>query len=306
MSNEHRVGWRVGAVCALIVSVSSSAMVTGSCAQAFGPTATDAAIPGDSARPTPDATVVVIDAMPQCTEGSVVSCLATCGSMGMSRCTGGVLSACIPPVETCNGEDDDCDTVPDNGFSVSVMSVSYSSDLAAHHVPCNGTNERFGVNCNAAIHRYCGARACSNTGFGPDEANGDAAAISCATGSPQQATYATLSNYLGACRESNQGGDVCRAAIHRYCAAMGMTTGFGPVESNAGVAYFSCFAQATVTITSYSVLKTFNAACNGVAERMGLSCNAAIHKKCIADGFASGFGPLENNADEVHIACLPN
>jgi cysteine-rich repeat protein len=44
-------------------------------------------------------------------------CSTSCGSTGFQSCVDCAWTAdCAPPFEACNGEDDDCDTVADNGF----------------------------------------------------------------------------------------------------------------------------------------------------------------------------------------------
>ncbi len=52
-----------------------------------------------------------------CCAGSTASCATTCGSTGTLTCTAGCTpgATCTPPAEVCNGVDDDCDTVVDEG-----------------------------------------------------------------------------------------------------------------------------------------------------------------------------------------------
>ncbi|MBW2260788.1 MAG: hypothetical protein JRG91_02360, partial [Deltaproteobacteria bacterium] len=51
-----------------------------------------------------------------CCAGDPGSCTTTCGSTGTTTCTTSCdwTGTCAPPAETCNGSDDDCDTVPDD------------------------------------------------------------------------------------------------------------------------------------------------------------------------------------------------
>jgi hypothetical protein len=45
------------------------------------------------------------------------ACTTSCGSDGTRYCSSAcALGPCVPPAESCNGLDDDCDTVTDNGF----------------------------------------------------------------------------------------------------------------------------------------------------------------------------------------------
>jgi hypothetical protein len=56
----------------------------------------------------------------QCAKGSTVSCTTICGTTGTGTCTDTCTlplpPACTPPDEICNGFDDDCDELIDEGF----------------------------------------------------------------------------------------------------------------------------------------------------------------------------------------------
>ncbi|MBI5488139.1 MAG: hypothetical protein HY905_12470 [Deltaproteobacteria bacterium] len=95
---------------------------TGTCTSACDP-----AVPADCVAPTEtcngaddDCDGAADDGF-ACVQGAIVSCSTGCGSLGEGVCsaacrvpTGG---GCAPPAETCNGLDDDCDTVADDGFA---------------------------------------------------------------------------------------------------------------------------------------------------------------------------------------------
>ncbi|MDI7266707.1 MAG: hypothetical protein QME96_01780 [Myxococcota bacterium] len=55
-----------------------------------------------------------------CVRGATVSCTTTCGTVGSGACTATCTvptgAACTPPSEVCNGRDDDCDGLTDEGF----------------------------------------------------------------------------------------------------------------------------------------------------------------------------------------------
>jgi hypothetical protein len=57
----------------------------------------------------------------QCVAGTLVDCTTTCGSTGSGTCSAACRPPadweCTPPVETCNGEDDDCDGGTDEDFA---------------------------------------------------------------------------------------------------------------------------------------------------------------------------------------------
>ena len=52
------------------------------------------------------------------------------------------------------------------------------SVLTTFHVPCDGSRDRSGPNCNAAIKRYCVSLGYAS-GFGPNENSGDNAVVTC-------------------------------------------------------------------------------------------------------------------------------
>lgn len=52
----------------------------------------------------------------ECCLGTSETCTSTCGTEGVRACLDGCAwSTCVPPPESCNGVDDDCDAVVDNG-----------------------------------------------------------------------------------------------------------------------------------------------------------------------------------------------
>jgi hypothetical protein len=55
---------------------------------------------------------------------------------------------------------------------------------------------------------------------------------------------------------------------------------------------------------AYSALLAYDSGCDGSTERAGARCTAAFHAWCQSEGFASGFGPLENSGDLAVAACL--
>jgi cysteine-rich repeat protein len=73
-----------------------------------------------------------------CIPGATTSCTTICGSTGTGTCTSLCQppsgSACTPPsTETCNGRDDDCDTLRDEGFAC------IQGDLLPCTTPCGTT-----------------------------------------------------------------------------------------------------------------------------------------------------------------------
>jgi len=63
-----------------------------------------------------------------CTPGEDLSCTTSCGTAGTGTCSDRCVPPtgddCAPPEETCNGLDDDCDGVADNGLDYAARAVT--------------------------------------------------------------------------------------------------------------------------------------------------------------------------------------
>ncbi len=210
------------------------------------------------------------------------------------------------PMEVCNGVDDNCNGTVDEGYRAEGIASSYTA-LRAQHAPCDGSGERFGPNCNAAISRFCAARGCSTSGFGPVENFNDAASIVCTKGEVVVTTYTALSGHHPPCDGVGERfGPNCNAAIHRFCAARGAAGGFGPIENSGDTAVVHCVPSTTGTgvMTTYAALSALHAPCDGAGERFGPNCNAAINRFCAGRGFVGGFGPVENDGPNAFVVCV--
>jgi hypothetical protein len=64
-----------------------------------------------------------------------------------------------------------------------------------------------------------------------------------------------------------------------------------------------CVPGATVLDGSYAALSAEDGGCDA-STRWGAACDRAIHAWCVGQGFASGFGPLENSGDLAIVACV--
>jgi hypothetical protein len=103
----------------------------------------------------------------QCRRGLPTDCPTSCGSTGSTVCSAScTIASCPPPSESCNGADDDCDTVTDNGyacrlgapvsctttcgttgsgFCTSTCALPLPADCTPPAETCNGVDD----NCNA-------------------------------------------------------------------------------------------------------------------------------------------------------------
>jgi hypothetical protein len=241
-----------------------------------------------------------------CSAGLGEVCTTSCGSVGTHDCDGSCQwGPCVPAEsERCSGADEDCDGTIDEGFRASGHPSTYSA-LSAHSPGCNGITERFGAFCNTAFHRECRALGCNTSGFGPNENDGDIANGTCVIGDVLEVPYTTLASILGPCDGVTESYSLaCNAAISRYCSMNGYTTGFGPVELSEGNATITCLRNAEPRGTTFTELSSYFGGCDGVAIRFGPHCNAAINRYCAANGFVSGFGPIENDGDIAWVACV--
>ncbi len=300
-----------------------------------------------------------IDAAGECVEGTEVDCTTECGSVGLASCNAGRLGGCRPPAElcdgadqdcdgntdegfecqpgtareactaacgstgtracmttcewepcapptsdACNGADDDCDALVDEGARAQFLFSSYTT-LSGHVASCNGTAERAGLACSSAFHRECRASGCTTSGFGPVENSEDVANGVCVIGDVIDVPYAALSARQGPCDGvTERQGLNCNAAIHRHCAALGYVSGFGPVETTGDGASITCVRSAEVRGTTFTALAGFLGGCDGTTVRFGPHCHAAISRYCASVGFTSGFGPIENDGDMAYVTCV--
>lgn len=240
-------------------------------------------------------------------EGVTRACSTACGA-GVESCVAGAFAACsarAPGAETCSHADEDCDGRVDEGFGAMSFAGSYTA-LRGYHPLCDGAAQRIGLECNMAIHGLCGTAAgtCGTSGFGPVENSGDTAVVGCVSADLRVTTYGDLAAQHAGCNGTTERiGPQCNAAIHRWCAAQGLTTGFGPVQVSGSSVTVACVPGAETVSTTYTAMSGFHGGCTA-SSRIGTDCNAAIHRFCSSRGAASGWGPLENSGDGLAVACV--
>ncbi len=80
----------------------------------------------------------VVDPWEECEWGST-SCMTTCGTIGTTYCESCSWGYCYPPVEVCNGVDDDCDGMTDMLSCMNVVYRFYNPDTGDHMYKVNNT-----------------------------------------------------------------------------------------------------------------------------------------------------------------------
>ncbi len=240
-----------------------------------------------------------------CRAGQTENCATACGSSATRGCTSSCeWEACLPPAETCNGTDDDCDGQSDEGSRASLHNTFFST-LAGLVASCDGTTERLGTACNSAFHRSCRAMGCMTSGFGPVENFEDISNGVCVIGDVLDVPFATLASHHAPCDGViERFGPNCNAAIHRHCASRGYVSGFGPVENDGERATITCVRSAETRLTDFATLNGFVPGCDGTGMRFGPHCYAAINRYCASVGFTSGFGPVENDGTIAWVTCV--
>jgi len=179
--------------------------------------------------------------------------------------------------------------------------------LSGHNSTCNGSSERWGINCNNAIHNFCRAQSCPESGFGPVENVDDNVNVICISGAAQAVTvsYSVLSTHHSGCDGSSQQmGSECNSAIHRYCTSEGYISGFGPVAVSGNDATVTCVSIGEVRSVEFSTLASHHPPCDGTTERIGPNCSAAVNRYCKSLGRTAGFGPVENNQSTAYVTCI--
>ncbi|MBN1774706.1 MAG: hypothetical protein JXB32_25835, partial [Deltaproteobacteria bacterium] len=174
---------------------------TGACtADCSTPAPADCIPPDETCNGLDDDCDTVADDGFECVFDEAVTCTTTCGSTGTGLCTDACEiptgAACVPPTtDICNGADDDCDTVADEGFPCT---------QSAPGIPCTTT-------CGSEGWGYCTADcelpSAADCGPPPEECNGlddDCDTVpdngfACTPGAPVSCVTSCLSAGTGVC-----------------------------------------------------------------------------------------------------------
>jgi hypothetical protein len=212
--------------------------------------------------------------------------------------------------EVLDGQDNDCDGQIDERFWATVVTVPYAV-LAARDSGCSDptavTSNSYA--CQLAARRECQARGYP-VGFRPVEASATEVAFTCITDVQlfPAVAFTELSKHIPDCSPDTAYRIQCFAAIKRYCQANGFKTGLGPfnVDTFASID-LACTNHAEYAELSFADIRTMFPACDvpTSASSSDFACFHAYHRYCRQAGWASAWGPVEQSATVVNIACLP-
>lgn len=246
----------------------------------------------------------------QCCMNQTGSCTTSCGSAGNRTCSASCnWGNCQTPPETCNGVDDNCDTVVDEGFRAEVLTAPFTgaNSLDDFNTTCNGSSQNWGLACNYAIHAWCQAQdpGCLSSGYGPVEITGNNSTVNCVAGATVlTVSFSTLSGIHAGCTSSNPVSDSCYFAIHRHCRNQGYEAGFGPITATSSNLQAGCIDNATVINTTYTTLVGHHPMCDGTTQSWGMDCNAAIKRYCTSQGHTGGYGPVSHMGNDCTVVCI--
>lgn len=85
----------------------------------------------------------------ECVQNEIVGCTTSCGSFGSQLCSAScTLGSCVPPAETCNLQDDDCDADVDEhqlGHVETLQLTGDTVDTSSHQVSAAWNGSEFGI-----------------------------------------------------------------------------------------------------------------------------------------------------------------
>ena len=238
-----------------------------------------------------------VDEGTDCSTGATEACVTDCGSSGSRTCgTECGWGSCMPPPETCNAADDDCDGSVDE---TSACAAGTTRDCTTD---CGSTGSQ---TCTAS----CGWPLCTppaETCNGSDD-DCDGAVDEGNRAITVNFSYASdLQTSHPSCDGSTERmGPGCDAAFDRACRARGCpNAGYGPIENSGDVGFGTCVVGVRHAL-SWATLTASHPGCTSPAASQSRDCNAAIHRWCRDNGERTGFGPTELSASDAGIVCTP-
>ena len=181
-------------------------------------------------------------------------------------------------------------------------------------IVCEGDDPCVGGTCGCPFEGYTGCDREYCADLERDESNCGGCGIACSGGQactgtcacPATRVYDLFGVGLPPCHMDAVGEDRldCNAAGHDYCAAYAcFTSGFAFPTGHAPVVdKVACIADTEQRTTTLTELSIHEPTCT---DALTQACVTAIHRYCISEGFASGYGPIAQTETDLTVTCLP-
>lgn len=164
--------------------------------------------------------------------------------------------------------------------------------------------------CASAAVRYCTAQG-YEAGI-MNEYNAQGVLLVCFRGEHVKSVViptSELTNRNSACVAGRYFSDSCASAIGNYCNATGYAGGgFGPEEYTSDAVKIACVdgTAGNIEHTTFDELSTY-ASCPASGWTGSGPCFSAVHRACMAKGYAGGYGILDHFGNQATMGCAkPN
>lgn len=180
------------------------------------------------------------------------------------------------------------------------------ADLTARQPQCVTGEDDYHPSCDEAVHAVCAELDCFVSGFGPQmpATFNPEPPVTCVSGEVVATSWPALGELEPACGPEARGEQACATAIHRFCAAAGAVSGFGPVAVDGDDLEVTCLRRASLVEATWADLAAKLWQCNGDDVRWGLQCDFAAMRLCRDSGHSGGFGPVGVDGDAVTVVCV--
>ena len=210
-------------------------------------------------------------------------------------------AACLDGTTFCGG---DCASL-----ATDALHCGACGNACPGNLPCVGAR----CHCSDPLFSPCPGRVCRHLSL--DVENCGACGVRCGMGQLCEASAcvcqsasrehpSTLTAFRPGCVRGTDSRYVwqpdCFAAVSDFCASSScFAAGFGPTILDD----VTC-TSADRRMTSYSSLTALVPECTGRDVVTQPACVSAIHRFCVANGAASGFGPVDGDATSITVACV--